>query len=70
MLAVSLALSAAVLVGFALGKAGFSFYPYVSAVETDIFSIITYTAFALLSLLPFIFEVKEALKWKYLRSKI
>ncbi len=70
MLAVCAALSAVTLAGFLLGKADFAFYPRISTVNTDIFAIITYTAFALLAFLPFIFEVKEALKWKYLRSKI
>ncbi|MBQ8404075.1 MAG: energy-coupling factor transporter transmembrane protein EcfT [Clostridia bacterium] len=70
MLALTVALSAVTLAGFLLGKADFAFYPRVSTVNTDIFSIITYAAFGILSLLPFIFEVKEVLKWKYLRSKI
>ena len=70
LLAASLLLSAPVLAGFAMGKADFYFYPRISELSADIFSIITYASFAVLSLLPFIFEVKEALKWKYLRSKI
>lgn len=68
--ALCLSLSAPVLASLALGKASFSFYPYISTVSYDVFSIITYVAFAILSLFPFIFEVKEALKWRYLRSKI
>ncbi len=70
MTVISCALSLAVLAGFLLGYADFAFYPRISNINTDIFAIITYTAFALLAFLPFIFEVKEAVKWKYLRSKI
>jgi len=70
LLAISALLSAPVLAGFAMGKASFFFYPRISSLSADIFSVIMYISFASLSLLPFIFEVKEALKWKYLRSKI
>ncbi|MBQ7292063.1 MAG: energy-coupling factor transporter transmembrane protein EcfT [Clostridia bacterium] len=70
MLALTTALSAVTLFGILLGKADFDFYPRISEINTDIFAIITYAAFGTLALLPFIFEVKEALKWKYLRSKI
>lgn len=70
LIAASLALSAPVLAGFAMGKASFYFYPRISELPFDIFSVAMYACFAALSLLPFIFEVKEALKWKYLRSKI
>lgn len=66
----SLALAAPVLAGFAMGKADFWFYPRISALSADVFSLIMYVSFLIFSLLPFIFEVKEALKWKYLRSKI
>lgn len=66
----TIALSAVILAGFILGKADFGFYPHVGKISADTFSIITYSAFALLSFIPFIFEVKEAIKWKYLRSRI
>ncbi len=70
MLAMTAALSGFTLTGILLGKADFAFYPRISPLNTDIFAIITYTAFGALALMPFIFEAKEALKWKYLRSKI
>ena len=70
MLAMTAALSGFTLTGILLGKSDFAFYPRISPLNTDIFAIITYTAFGALALLPFIFEAKEALKWKYLRSKI
>ena len=70
LIAATALLSATVLAGFALGKAEFYFYPRISELSADVFSLITYASFSMLSLLPFIFEVKEALKWRYLRSKI
>lgn len=70
LLILTLALSAAVLQGFAGGSLDFDFYPYITAPGTDGLSLISYSAFGVLSLIPFIFEVKEALHWKYLRSKI
>ncbi len=70
LLIATLALSAAVLVGFAGGNLDFSFYPYITKPSADTLSVLSYSAFGVLSLIPFIFEVKEALHWKYLRSKI
>lgn len=69
-LGATLILSALTLAGFLSGRADFGFYPVISQINTDIFSLMTYSAFAILAFMPFIFEVKEAIKWKYLRSKI
>lgn len=70
LIAVSASLSLPVLAGFALGRADFSFYPYISELSADALSLLTYVSFAILSFIPLIFEVTEAVKWKYLRSKI
>lgn len=48
----------------------FRFYPTVTYSHINIISIAAISAFALMSLLPFIIEVKEGLKWKYYISKI
>ncbi len=48
----------------------FSFYPTVTYSHLNIINIAAISAFALMSLLPFIIEVKEGLKWKYYISKI
>lgn len=64
------AMSAAVLVGYITGSADFAFYPIVTGINTDAAALVSYTAFAALSLFPSFFEIKEALKWRYLRSKI
>lgn len=70
LLVFTLALSAVTLCGFAAGKMDFEFYPRVTAVNANVLAIISYAAFGVLAFIPFIFEVKEALRWKYLRSKI
>lgn len=58
------------IVGAALGVTKFNYYPRVDKIETSFMALVIYTAFGLLSLLPFILEVKEAVLWKYYRSKI
>jgi energy-coupling factor transport system permease protein len=70
LIALSAVFSVPVLAGFALGQAEFFFYPRISEVSFEIFSLIMYVSFALLAFIPFIFEVTEAVKWKYFRSKI
>ncbi len=50
--------------------ATFEFYPHISVTEVDTRTIIGYSAYGLLNLMPVIIGVKEELKWKYLRSKI
>jgi len=70
LLGLSVMLAAAVLIGKALGGAHFAFYPRIAGNVTTPLSIIIYIAFGGLSLLPFILESEENLKWKYLVSKI
>ena len=57
-------------VGSALGATEFSYYPRISDIPFSPFAVTVYAAFGLLSLVPFIIEVKEALAWKYCVSKI
>lgn len=64
------ALDAIVITAMATGQLGFSFYPSISAVPVNFYNISAVAAFASLSLLPFILEVKEGVVWKYYRSKI
>lgn len=54
----------------AAGETAFYYYPRISGLSLSPFSVAAYVAFAALSLLPFIIEVKEALVWKYYISKI
>lgn len=50
--------------------AEFEFYPYISSPEADVKLLAGYISYGAMNLLPLIIEVKERLKWKYLRSKI
>lgn len=53
-----------------LNTAYFNFYPTIEMNNISLLSALSYIAFLLLSLLPFVFQVKEEIKWKYLVSKI
>ena len=53
-----------------LNTAYFNFYPTIEMNSITLASALSYIAFLLLSLLPFAFQVKEEIKWKYLVSKI
>ncbi len=63
-------LSAAAFIGMGRGKFNFSFYPRMSDINLSFEGICFYALFAALAFIPFITEVTEAVKWKYLRSKI
>ena len=69
-LACSAALLILALVGVGTGDCTFYFYPRISPLPHTPLAIVSYIAFAALSLLPFIIEVKEALVWKYCISRI
>jgi energy-coupling factor transport system permease protein len=66
----SAALMAAVVAGKLLGGADFYFYPRITGIGTSPVSLLIYGAFGLLTLIPFIMEVEENLKWTYFVSKI
>lgn len=48
----------------------FDFYPAIKMSELTIVGVVGYISYGILVSLPIIIEVKEILKWKYLRSKI
>lgn len=48
----------------------FVFYPAIKMSELTITGMVGYISYGILVSLPIIIEVKESLKWKYLRSKI
>lgn len=54
----------------ATGAIGFKFYPSLTPAEPTPFSAIGYISYGLLAVLPSAVEVKEKIKWKYLKSKI
>lgn len=65
--AIFIAISA---IGIKLEIFTFSFYPRVSGIDLSPLALCLYAALSVFLFFPFIFEVKEALRWKYLRSKI
>ena len=69
-LGLSLVLLVLVLAAMALKETAFSFYPRISSVSTAPMALLCYTAFGLLTFLPFIIEIEENLKWKYYRSRL
>lgn len=70
MLAFIVLLFAATVAGAASGALGFLFYPRLGSLSLSPMAVAAYSAFFVLSLLPFAIEVREALVWKYYRSKI
>jgi hypothetical protein len=47
-----------------------SWYPYVSAPQTDAMALICYAIYTILAGLPVAIEIGERIRWKYLHSKI
>ena len=55
---------------YGISSAEFTYYPHIVFSAPDFKSITGYCAYGMLCLLPSILEIKEALRWKYLKSKI
>ncbi len=70
MLAICILTLSAVVAGIATGCIGFECYPSVNIPTVSGCSVLCYAAFALLSFMPFLIELKVRLKWKFYRSKI
>lgn len=69
-LAVNLLLFSVVTFGMGGGFVDFSFYPYVTEIETGAVQIVVYISLGVMSLLPFFTELWEVIVWKYSMSKI
>lgn len=52
------------------GKIAFDYYPGVSELSIDIYSLVGFLCFAFLCFLPIFVEITENLKWKFLVSKV
>lgn len=70
LLVCGLVLSVISFFGVLFGYFDFSFYPRIGTYDFSATEIILYISFGIFSLIPFILEVTEALRWKYLISKI
>lgn len=69
-LSLTLALLAGTVVPMALGALDFAFYPTLHLTHTGALSYLGYVSYCALVALPIIIETEDAVKWKYLRSKI
>ena len=69
-LCITVLLSAYVLSGKMTGNLDWVYYPMMTGSEINIFSISVYSAYAVLSLMPLIINIKEDRKWKRLKSEI
>ena len=67
---ISLTLVLFIITLYGVSRAEFYYYPALSMTETDLPAVMGFTAYGLLAFLPTILEIKEALRWKYLKSKI
>lgn len=70
LLTVCAALLGTVAAGAAVGAVTFYFYPRITPLPAAPGAVTVYAAFGMLSALPFILEVKEALVWRFCVSKI
>ncbi len=70
LLAACVFLLAVTLAGASLGITDFTYYPRVGIIRTTPDALAVYASFGVLSLLPFIMEVKEAVVWNCCKSKI
>jgi energy-coupling factor transport system permease protein len=69
-LSLTLALAAGTILPLALGALDFAFYPTVALTHTGALSWLGYISYGALIALPILTETEDAVKWKYLRSKI
>ncbi len=69
-LSLSLALLTGTLVPWLFGALDFSFYPTLQLTHTGALSWLGYLSYGALVALPIITETEDAVKWKYLQSKI
>ncbi|MBQ9384738.1 MAG: energy-coupling factor transporter transmembrane protein EcfT [Ruminiclostridium sp.] len=68
--AVCLLLTGTVITTAVLGELNYGFYPAMSEISAAPLAVTAYTAYGALSMLPAVLEWKEALRWKYLLSKV
>lgn len=59
-----------VLWGALNGNLDFYYFPLVSNINTDIYSLIFYVVYLIMCVIPLILDIKENRKWKYIQSKI
>ena len=66
-LSAMLILTVVILVGSWFGENTIKFFPYIKIKPISIFSIVIYSSYLLLCIIPVILDFKEEIKWKYLK---
>ncbi len=69
-LGILILLGTVIIAGTLLNQLDFTYYPSVKGHKLNLFSVLVFASYLLLGTLPVIINVKEALKWKFLKSKI
>ena len=59
-----------IICGNMMGAIRFSYYPYITTAEINLYSLSIYAAYFILCMIPVFIEWKEARKWKSIKSKI
>ncbi|MCC5909119.1 MAG: energy-coupling factor transporter transmembrane protein EcfT [Clostridiaceae bacterium] len=59
-----------VLLGATMGENTIRFFPSIKIQEITVFSIVVYTAYFLLCMMPVIINIQEAMEWRHIESKI
>lgn len=69
-LSLMVCLTVMVLVGAFMGENTIRYFPSIKIVEMTLFSMAVYMSFFVLCMVPVIINMVEAIKWKYIESKI
>ncbi|MEH6944082.1 energy-coupling factor transporter transmembrane component T [Bacillus sp. JJ722] len=69
-LALTLSLLLINILGSIMGYTTYNYYPTFSEINGSFVSMVLYSSYALLLLIPIIIEVREAMIWRLLKSKI
>jgi len=59
-----------ILIGAVMGQNTIRFYPSIKTINITGFSLVVYTAYFILCMLPIIINIMEEIKWKYIVSRI
>lgn len=69
-LSLMVALTVMVLIGAFMGENTIRYFPSIKMREITLLSVVVYIAFFVLCMVPVIINMVEAMKWKYIESKI
>lgn len=62
--------SAMLIFCMAMGWTDFWFYPDIAEIPCDFGAVVAYVSFGITAVMPFLIEIKENIKWRFLISKI